>query len=381
MRIRILIAFACLLAGLSACLMADGGYAARVIRHQDASTDDYLWRQQSEVLPGPSPVRMPEAFASVLTRSTFEAANGQTLEDWLITTRAFGFVVVKDGAIVFEQYGEGGARDEPQAAFSLSKTFLALMLARASRDGTLASLDAPLESLVPELGARDAALSGITLRDLIDMRSGIGFSEVTRFPWINQDAPSVYYASDLARTVLQRPASAAPRGTFQYNDYAPNLTGLALQRASGKRLAEGSLQSLWQAMGAAYPARWQEDQKGFAYHESGLVLTARDLARFGALWLSDPEDVIPDDFARDVITPDARSVATSFGGTRIGYRGGWWILAAPDGSEDLVGMGRHGQILLVSPSKGVVMARLGREGGPETNIALALKMQRAAHGL
>ncbi len=372
----LLIAGAC-----GACTALDGGYAARVLIHQNSGTDDFRWKRQS-VVPASTDARpLPETLQPAAVKDAFAAADGASLEDWLKSGRTFGFVVLKEGSVIYEYYGEGSARDQPQAGFSLSKTFFATVLARAVEDGTLTSLDAPLETYVPELAARDANLKGITLQDLLDMRSGIGFEEDAAFPWLNRDAPSVYYASDLARTVIRKPQPKDPRGTFVYNDYAPNLNGLALQRASGKRLADDGLNRLWRDMGANDLARWQEDQQGFAYHESGLVLTARDLARFGQLWLEDPDDVIPDAFATDVFTPDARSFARKFGETSLGYRDGWWILKAPDGSEDLLGMGDHGQLLLVSPSTNIVMARLGRDGAPETNVQVALRMQRAAHAL
>jgi CubicO group peptidase (beta-lactamase class C family) len=299
------------------------------------------------------------------------------LETYLRDGKAIGFAVLHDGALRYEWYGNGGARDQPAAGFSLSKTALALMLARSAAAGELPPLASPVTDLIPELRARDEGFAAITLQDLVDMRSGIGFSEAVNFPWINQDAPAVYYASDLESTVLQRPVIRDVRGTFVYNDYAPNLTGLALQRASGSSLVDGAFAALWRDMGAEYTSGWSVDSKGFAWHESGWIVTVRDLARFGALWLSDPNDVVPDAFAADTLRPDARSLATTFAGTPVGYRDGWWVLPAEDGSEDFAAMGRHGQIIFVSPASGVVIARLGI-GGPETNIALVLRMRAAA---
>jgi len=44
-------------------------------------------------------------------------------------------------------------------------------------------------------------------------------------------------------------------------------------------------------------------------------------------------------------------------------------------------MGRFGQILLVSPESNVVIARLGRDGGPETNIEIVSRLRRIADRL
>jgi hypothetical protein len=45
------------------------------------------------------------------------------------------------------------------------------------------------------------------------------------------------------------------------------------------------LRQLWQDIGAEDPVLWCVDDHGFPYHESGMVVTARDLPRVGQLVL------------------------------------------------------------------------------------------------
>ena len=94
------------------------------------------------------------------------------------------------------------------------------------------------------------------------------------FPWVNQDQPAVYYATDLARTVVDRPVIATPSGPFTYNDYGPNLVGLAYERLTGKLLTDEPLRQLWQDIGAEDPVLWCVDDHSIPYHESGMVVTA-----------------------------------------------------------------------------------------------------------
>lgn len=96
----------------------------------------------------------------------------------------------------------------------MSKTVLSLLVARAVADGSLPGLDVPVTAGVPELAARDPRFDAITLAELVDMRSGIAFSPEVPFPWVNQDQPAVYYATDLARTVVERPRITSPPGPF-----------------------------------------------------------------------------------------------------------------------------------------------------------------------
>ena len=41
-------------------------------------------------------------------------------------------------------------------------------------------------------------------------------------------------------------------------------------------------------------------------------------------------------------------------------------------------MGRHGQVMLVSPATRTVIVRMGLDGHDETNVSIALRLQRIA---
>jgi CubicO group peptidase (beta-lactamase class C family) len=357
-------------------------YLMRVLIHGDASTDDYRWKDSMSVSASETPVPWPESRDCSAVAAAFAKEPDVTdMGSYLRDGGALSFVVVRDGAIICEWYGNGGAKERAAAAFSVSKTVTSLLLARAVADGKIASIEDAITDHVPALEARDDRFSAVSLSALVDMRSGIAFTEEVSFPWVDQDAPAVYYASDLARTIVDRPRIEAPPGAFVYNDYAPNLIGLALERAYGSRLAPGPMQSLWSELGAEYPAAWSVDGNGFAWHESGLVVTARDLARIGLLMLEDGKvgdrEVAPKAFLTRSLDPLGRQVAATFAGTELGYRNGWWI----PGDHDLLAMGRHGQIMLVSPATNIVIVRMGRDGHGETNISIARRLERVAERL
>jgi CubicO group peptidase (beta-lactamase class C family) len=347
----------------------DARYAVRVLTRQDSSITDVEWKQQTTVRASATPRPWPEA-ARCPAREALPTENAQSL------------VVIHDGRLVCEWYGNGGARDHRAAAFSISKTVLSLLLARAVADRQIGGLDTPVTKGIPELRARDQRFAAITLGDLIDMRSGIAFDERVSFPWVDQDYPSVYYASDLADTVVRRPRIEGPPGRFQYNDYAPNLIGLAVRRSAGIELTRTPLQQLWNDLGAEYPAAWSVDDHGFPYHESGFVVTARDLARIGQLMLDDGRvagrQVAPRAFLDRSLDAANRDPVTTFAGVRVGYRNAWWILPRGDGGRDLAAMGAHGQVMVVSPSTRTVLVRMGDEAPGMTNIHIATALQKLA---
>ena len=354
------------------------GYMTRVLAHRESSTEDYRWKAAARVAPSSAPVRWPEARDCSAVVAAFAAERDvPDMDAYLRAGGTLGRGVVRNGAIVCEWYGNGGAAERPAAAFSVSKTVTALLLARAVAAGKIHSLDDAITNYLPMLRLRDPRFAAITVAALIDMRSGIGFDEDTKFPWVNRDAPAVYYASDLARTVVERPRIVAPPGRFLYNDYAPNLAGLALERATGARLAEET-QSVWSDLGAEAAAAWSVDDLGFAWHESGFVVAPRDLARLGQLILDGgmvgDRQVAPPAWVTRSLDPIGRAHAITFADTDLGYRNGWWVL----GDQALIAMGRWGQIMVVSPSTRTVIVRMGLDGHDETNVSIARRLVRVA---
>jgi len=360
----------------------DLAYLMRVVVHRDSSTSDYRWKRASAVTPSSTPVPWRQvADCSPVAAAFARDAETPDMNAYLTRGGALSLVVIKDGALRCEWYGNGSAKDRPAAAFSVSKTVISLLLARAIAEGRIGSLHDAITDHVTALAARDPRFTAITLASLVDMRSGIAFTEDTHFPWVDQDSPLVYYASDLAANTMTRTRIEAPPGRFVYNDYAPNLIGLALERAYGARLAPGPMQALWSELGAEYPASWSVDDHGFAWHESGLVVTARDIARIGQLVLDDGKvagrQVAPAAFIARSLDPAGRTPIVNFAGTELGYRNAWWIL----GDRAVIAMGNHGQVMLVSLATRTVIVRMGESGHAETNVSIARRLQRVADQL
>jgi CubicO group peptidase (beta-lactamase class C family) len=303
---------------LAAILLVAGGgdvrYITRVLVHQDSSISDIGWKAQ---------LRLPPVEPHPL-------GTGPSCD--VPTENAQAVLVVRAGRVVCSW----GVVDRPAAAFSISKTVLSLLVSRSD--------PFPLE--LPD------RFAGITVQELLDMRSGIGFSESVPFPWVNQDQAAVYYATDLARTVVDKPVIEGPPGSWVYNDYNPNLIGLGYQRATGSLLVEQPLRRLLAELGTEDPVSWCVDDQGFPYHESGLVISPRDLAKIGEYALAHPPALGPADPVLD----------------GVGYRNGWWLFG-----DDLVALGDHGQIMIVSPGTDTVTVRMGDDD--RTNFALVRDLQ------
>ncbi len=324
----------------------------------------------------PRPISANTSAGPAITNAFTQALGDESVDQFMARTNTNSLVALQGGQIAFERYAAGVAPDTPQPVFSVSKSVLSLLVGQALAASYFHSLDDPITRYLPELRERDARFDQITLGNLLDMRSGIAFSDDLSFPFITNDAPLVYYASDLRSVVLTRTRIEAEPGAFNYNDYNPNLVALALERAVGaERLAEMRAQ-LWSALGAEDDAQWSVDNEGFAYWESGLVATPRDLAKIGLLVLQTREQSSPlltSEWRARISSAPVPANVTEFNGRQWGYRAGWWLIVRPDGRHDIAAIGRFGQMIYVSPSNDVVIVRTGAdENAPEDGDLTAL---------
>ena len=350
---------------LIAVLVLSGGdlpYAVRALVHQDSYTSDVDWKH-SVTVPARDPRPFPQRDACDVTETALEDSGLGTIDDWMTRSGRSAFVSIEDGVLTCERYADGVEPSTRLPVFSVSKTITSLLLARAVDDGAITSIDDPITDYVPELIDRDPRFASITLADLVDLRSGIGFDLVADFPFLDQDASRIYYASSIRRTVLEDARIESPPGPFTYNDFAPNLVGLAIERARGADVSEIGTPELWRVLGAEDEAAWLVDDEEFPWHESGFVASARDLAKVGQVLLdhdiSGDVTVAPADFLDRTGSPLGDDSVDSPVAEGMGYSNGWWV---GDGGRSFAAVGRYGQLILVAPESRLVLVRLGRSG-------------------
>jgi CubicO group peptidase (beta-lactamase class C family) len=100
------------------------------------------------------------------TASTVGAVMAATITD--------GWAVAHRGSLVAEEYFDGFGAQTRHLLFSVSKSLVAAVVGALHGAGAI-ELDAPLTTYVPALA--DCGYAGATVRHLLDMRSGIEFSD------------------------------------------------------------------------------------------------------------------------------------------------------------------------------------------------------------
>ena len=268
-------------AGWAASHRDDALFLARDVAWGESDVLDYQKFPSRPVLGGPEVFKFKSHPTPQLFQTIKYTVDGKVkkapFDDFLRSTNTTSFIVIRDGAVVFERYFNGYKRDSIVTSFSIAKSVTSALVGIAIDDGYIRSADDPVVDYLPELRGR--GYDRITIRDLLLMSSGITFVQdedlgdfQELWPFAS-DVALAYSYPNLRRLVLHRPPSKEPVGAaFNYNPYHPILLGIILERTTHRSVAEYLQEKVWQPLGMEYPASWSLDSEkdGFEKMESGL---------------------------------------------------------------------------------------------------------------
>lgn len=247
-------------------------------------------------VPAPAPRPWPREERPIEARIV-GAGHELELAEFLEVTSSTSCVVVVDGVLVHEWYGEGVTAEDRLLGNSATKSALALLTGIAADRGHLADLDAPVVEHVPELagsGYRD-----VTVRQLLTMTTGVGWVEDYHDPdsaasrMIGRWREGVGGIRDL---IAEIPAGDVPGTRYAYCSPDSMVLDWVRERATGATYPE-ALGELWRTVGAERPAVVGLDgpgpEGGVAMAAAALAVTARDWARLGWLQVDGTWDGTP----------------------------------------------------------------------------------------
>jgi CubicO group peptidase (beta-lactamase class C family) len=287
------------------------------------------------------------------------------LESLLTDTGTQAFIVIKDDAVIYEHYFSGAQRDTLVTSYSVAKSFDTALLGIAIQEGYIQSVNDPITDYLPELLARNQQFGGITIRNLLQMASGIRFDDERFF--MSGDDSLTYSYPDLRELALTKTEIVTPPGEFHYNPYNPILLGLILERTTGRTVTQYLQEKIWSPLAMEFPGSWSLDSKssGFEKMESGLNARAIDFAKFGRLYLNNGawngQQIVPTAWVADSTRPDQGISVDDQ--TYYGYM--WWGLYREQGGYDYFALGDKGQFIYISPARNLIIVRNGERYGLE----------------
>lgn len=211
-----------------------------------------------------------------------------SFQEFLDATQTNAFLVIRNGKITYENYLNGKTESTILPSYSVAKTMTALVIGQLVDEGTL-NEENTFVSYLPRFKA-GTSFDEVTIRDLLDMKSGIGVSD--NYP----SGPSgwgvaiaqMYATTDMNFFLSNNRKMREEPGTFaEYRSVNTQMLGLIIQEVTGNSLADEFSNRIWKRVGADYNATWNVDKVGG--HEKAFCCfnaSARDYARVGQALMS-----------------------------------------------------------------------------------------------
>lgn len=344
--------------------------------------NSFTFREASEVFANRR-VSAPERAREWSEAEGFAMPNGY--EAFAQSTYTDAMLVVRDGRIVFEDYRNRFEARERHIGFSMSKTIVAMLVGQALARGEIRSLDDPATRYWPAL--EGGGYDGVTIRNLLEMRSGANIEERYDFG----ENPSLAACIHETAIVLNRARFAdfgiaigrreAPGNSFNYATLDTAVLGRVLENAARSPLAALTTERLWQPIGAARNAFWLADGPsgtGRSLAGMGFNATLRDFALLGQLMLDDGmagvTRVLPEGWVDQMTTMrplDPESPRPAYGFQT-------WQLGHEQGAYSAIGLA--GQYIYVHPPSRTVIVKLSHyPPGADLDGAVAEYFARIAN--
>ena len=309
-------------------------------------------------------------FAKRVSRSGFDS-----FDEWADKSQTTALIFIRRDTILYEKYFNGFSRDSYFHSQSMAKSFISFLIGAAIDDGYIKSADEAMTKYLPELMERDPRFGEITIKNLLEMRSGLKYNTsylpgtYIHAPW--HDEAVGYYHPNVRKLLLKQVEVATePGAIFQYCNYNTSYLGLIIERATKKTVSEYLEEKLWSKI-MEYNALFSVDSKksGFEYMPSRLIARAIDYARFGRLLLNDGTWNNVQIISKDWIVESTRENKTiprkiypdwwTDNCKRLYYSYHYWGHANCDSSFQFAASGNLGQNIYVIPDKEIIIVHCG----------------------
>ncbi|MER8964283.1 beta-lactamase family protein [Mesorhizobium sp. M0808] len=270
-------------------------------------------------------------------------------------------VVVKNGRIVAERYGDGFSEKTPLLGWSMTKTVNAAIVGTLVKEGKLAMTNQGLFG--PWKGDGRAVIS---LADMMAMSSGLEFNE--DYGDVADVTRMLYLEPDMAGFAGSKPLTGEIGKVFSYS----SGTAVMLSRLWQDAIGDKDKALAWPRTALFDPLGMQSavleaDEHGTFVGSSYLYATACDWARFGQFLLQggvwNGQEILPAGFVDWMREPATAS--------NVYGKGQLWIEGPGDeenpGAGTAAGLpkdtywmeGHDGQTVAIIPSEQLVVVRLG----------------------
>ncbi|HDR8065067.1 6-aminohexanoate hydrolase [Bacillus thuringiensis] len=267
-----------------------------------------------------------------------------------------GMLVVQKGNIIFEKYYNGQGPDDAFHVASVTKTIISALIGICVDKGYIKSVNQKVIEFFPEYKRK---ASEVTVRHLLSMTAP--------YPFVDWQEPleELCTQEDWVQYALNRMGNGGEIGSFKYSSAGAHVLSAIITSATGKNAREFANEYLFQPLGMReipnYNMKvfgfddlfgkdvkgWVHDPNGISTGGWGLTLTARDMAKFGQLYLSDGiyngKQILSKSWVQESIAMNSN---------QYGYL--WW-LREENGIFSYCAMGDGGSMICCIPKQDLVV--------------------------
>jgi len=275
---------------------------------------------------------------------------------------ARALLVIKDGYLVYENYyGEGGV-DQSTDLWSVAKSYTSAVLGILMDQGTIQSTSQLMADLMPGY----PEFNTIKLHHVLTQTTGLSWTESGRV-WVNW-----IFSDDWVAYALSLGAEKDPGKSFFYSSANSQFICALVYDASGIKPGTLAKNHLFDPMGIPFDTldhpivydswsdyqlpmyqTWRQDTRGIETSSFGLYMRARDMAKFGFLYLNrgrwEDQHLISESWVKESVKEHVRGI---YGRYSYGYQ---WYITMVAGEPAFLASGYGGQIIGVVPSMDLVL--------------------------
>ena len=280
-----------------------------------------------------------------------ETKNVETLIDIAFTDNStLGVVVIKNGKIIGEKYAPGYDSDSHGTSWSMAKSYYAALIGISIDRGEIGSLD---DKVFNYLEYFNDERSEITIRDLLDMSSGLDFPSHEHEKMFFQDDHLAY----AKKVGVEKEAGIK----FEYNNVNSMLLGDILYQATRKKADVLFEERILAPLEITDYKLWK-DEKGNVMTYCCVDMSARDYSKFGLLFarngIWNDEQIISKNFVDETFQVVWDTTTERFTRFQRGYSLHWWISAYEDDFKIFNTSGKFGQYTFVDRENDIIVTRI-----------------------
>lgn len=346
-------------------------YLLSVLKHRTPNAETYKIFPQEIVHKSDSVfhfTRSPKQRSDLDTLHVLDGNNQSvSLKEFLENGKINVFLVIRNDSILYEKYNNAYHDSTLTTIFSGAKSMISIMIGQALADHSIKGLNDRVTEYIPELKS-NPAFEQITLKNLLDMKSGLEFQDALGgvLKAFFSDEAKYYYTDNMQAQLMKVKLVNKPGTVWVYKSIDPILLGWVLKKATGKSVAQYFETNVWKQIGTEYNATWGLDQvNGLTNTASRFQVTAIDFAKIGRLYLNkgkySVKQVVPGAWVDQSVNIGSEKPASAKGWQKSAHHYLWWV---PQEGEngDYAAEGMLGQRLYIDPKTNTIIVQFADHG-------------------